>query len=191
MGRGRQTGESLRFPCRLCSPIRSRATHTLTCIGLGHVRGHDPAGGRRGRSKGASRAVCPPGAPGRARLRALPPTILQRGGQALVGGLHVQVCRNFFSALRCGISGGTRRLGALDYLHSRLRRCRVSRCRSQCPARCKNSGTDDEAADAAASPHRAVFIRAPAIMTASEDVEVLAKVSAVPSARRARGDRSR
>ena len=58
-----------RFPCWLCSPVRSRATHT-PCPGLGHVRGHDPAGGRCGRSKGvearlpaALSAISPPRIP--------------------------------------------------------------------------------------------------------------------------------
>ena len=114
---------------------------------------------------------------GRARLRALPPTILQRGGQALVGGLHVQVCRNFFGSQVCGIL----RHGALGLPLPRLQ---VSSFEVLIPvpsAVQTPSGNEDEGADATASPHRAVFIRAPAIMTASEDVEVLAKVSAVPS----------
>jgi hypothetical protein len=88
-----------------------------------------------------------------------------------------------FSALRCGISGAprapSRRAGLLPFPPAQVSSFEVP---IPVPGTVqKNSGTDDEAADAAASPHRAVFIRAPAIMTASEDVEVLAKVSAVPS----------
>ena len=93
-----------------------------------------------------------------------------------------------FSALRCGISGAprapSRRAGLLPFPPAQVSSFEVP---IPVPGTVqKNSGTDDEAADAAASPHRAVFIRAPAIMTASEDVEVLAKVSAVPSPAAAR-----
>ena len=164
-----------RFPCWLCSPVRSRATHTPSCSGLGHVRGHDPAGGRCGRSKGVKARLSACGAIGDERPLAF--LIPQRGGQALVGGLHVQVCRNFFGSQVCGIL----RHGALGLPLPRLQ---VSSFEVPIPvpsAVQTPSGNEDEGADATASPHRAVFIRAPAIMTASEDVEVLAKVSAVPS----------
>lgn len=84
------------------------------------------------------------------------------GGQALVGGLHVQVCRNFFGA-------------------------QVASFEVPLPLPIATKPDADSGDTKAATkstaeaPYPAVFIRAPAIMKASDDVEVLATVSAAPS----------
>jgi 5'-phosphate synthase pdxT subunit len=69
------------------------------------------------------------------------------GGQALVGGLDVQVCRNYFGS-------------------------QLQSCEAILDTRVRGPGDS--------STCRAVFIRAPAILTAGEGVDVLATITARP-----------
>uniref|UniRef100_A0A7S2RJG7 glutaminase n=1 Tax=Rhizochromulina marina TaxID=1034831 RepID=A0A7S2RJG7_9STRA len=75
----------------------------------------------------------------------------KEGGQALVGGLDIEVCRNFFGSQveSCEMD---MEVGVLEDF---------------------SAGMDDKG-------HRAVFIRAPAILQVAEGVDVLARVKAKP-----------
>eukprot|EP01033_Poteriospumella_lacustris_P019333 gene19333-13981_t len=75
----------------------------------------------------------------------------KEGGQALLGGLDVQVCRNFF--------GSQLYSDALDI---------------------KMEIEDALLSNDSSDPIRGVFIRAPAILTAGEGVEVIASLEAKP-----------
>ena len=79
----------------------------------------------------------------------------KEGGQALVGGLDVEVCRNFFG--------------------SQVQSCELE---------LDTGGSDScyDPGEIAPPKTNAVFIRAPAIIRAGKDVSVLARVKARPSA---------
>jgi len=78
----------------------------------------------------------------------------KQGGQALIGGLDVTVSRNFFGS-------------------------QISSFETQLPAHCALPAV---AGFAAADPFRAIFIRAPAVMSCGPGVEVLAEFEVPPGA---------
>ncbi|CAM9552506.1 unnamed protein product, partial [Phaeothamnion confervicola] len=97
----------------------------------------------------------------------------KQGGQSLVGGLDVEVCRNYFGSQISSFEQGidTSALGDSD----------------EAPGGKGGSSAGGEGASGSALMYPAVFIRAPAILRAAPDVKVLSKVRAFPcnQARRA------
>eukprot|EP00903_Cladosiphon_okamuranus_P009535 g9083.t1 len=88
----------------------------------------------------------------------------KEGGQSLVGGLNVEICRNYFGAQKSSfevpLDTSVLELDSGD----------------------KKKGETGAAAEAAATntPYPAVFIRAPAVLEAGPGVDVLCKVAARP-----------
>lgn len=87
------------------------------------------------------------------------------GGQSLVGGLDVQVCRNYFG--------------------SQIASCQIPLPVPEevaIPSAADGDDKDGEASSSAATraPFPAVFIRAPAILTVGDSVKVLCKLRAKP-----------
>lgn len=83
---------------------------------------------------------------------------VKKGGQALVGGLNVQVCRNYFGA-----------------------QVRSFELEMQCKV-----ASDGAEQEEKGSSCNGVFIRAPAILAAGDGVEVLATMEAAPDAKASR-----
>jgi len=81
-------------------------------------------------------------------------------GQSLIGGMDILVCRNYFG--------------------SQVSSFEMSTPAPPRPPCCNLEGMEDEGEDVNA-PFPGVFIRAPAILTVSPDMEVLGKVVAAPS----------
>jgi 5'-phosphate synthase pdxT subunit len=86
------------------------------------------------------------------------------GGQSLVGGLDVQVCRNYFG--------------------SQIASCQIPLPWPEEMAISSPAGGDDEKQEeadrATRAPFPAVFIRAPAVLTVGDSVKVLCKLRARP-----------
>merc|ERR1719491_308917 len=93
--------------------------------------------------------------------------VITKGGQSLIGGVDVLVCRNYFGSQISSFEMPTPP---------------PPRPTRQCDSgTAATDGTEEDGEGEWAAPFPGVFIRAPAILTAGPDVEVLGRVVAAPS----------